>query len=302
MCLWATSATVTKGTVETWAPPAFLFYDYLFAAVAVLAIELVRRRGRIGGIFRVRPRVYALGVFGLFGYAFLYTEAFARAGAVEVSLINYLWPLMVVVFAVLILREPGGWPLLAGAAVCFGGLVLLAMGKGLSFTADDTAGCLLALSCAVVWGLFSVLLRRFCGRMSGARSSHGSLFILVAFGAAAVNFALRGPFTPPTAVQLAGAAYIGVATTAGALLLWETAMRGGRAAVIGLICYFTPLLSTPIIWLCRPAERPTFWALGAAICITAGAMLPLLRDWKRRRAAANARPPAGPPPDPSSRH
>jgi drug/metabolite transporter (DMT)-like permease len=49
--------------------------------------------------WRVPWKTFAIGVTGIFGYHALYFTAFRLAPAVEVNLINYLWPLLLVVLS-----------------------------------------------------------------------------------------------------------------------------------------------------------------------------------------------------------
>ena len=74
---------------------------------------------------------------------------------------NYLWPLLIVLLSAPLAGERLGWPHLLGAFLGFAGVVLLAFGRGLSFTGAHALGYALALGCAVIWSLYSVLSRRF---------------------------------------------------------------------------------------------------------------------------------------------
>ena len=109
-----------------------------------------------------RPaRVWLLGVGGLFGYHALYFAALQLAPPAEANLVNYLWPLLIVLLAAPLAGERLGWSHILGAVLGFSGVALLAFGRGLHFTGDHLSGYALALGCAVTWSLYSVLSRRF---------------------------------------------------------------------------------------------------------------------------------------------
>ena len=59
-------------------------------------------RGSIVRRFRWPWRAWLLGVGGLFGYHFFYFLALRTAPPAEASLVNYLWPLLIVLFATLL--------------------------------------------------------------------------------------------------------------------------------------------------------------------------------------------------------
>ena len=53
--------------------------------------------------WRVVPSTLALGVYGLFGFHFLLFIALRNAPPIEANLVNYLWPLFMVVLAPVLL-------------------------------------------------------------------------------------------------------------------------------------------------------------------------------------------------------
>ena len=97
IALWASLATL--GVSLKHVPP------FLLTGIALLVGSVLtwpsalkdRRQWRIG------PSTLGLGVFTLFGYHFLLFIGLRLAPAVEVNLINYLWPLLIVVLASLYL-------------------------------------------------------------------------------------------------------------------------------------------------------------------------------------------------------
>jgi drug/metabolite transporter (DMT)-like permease len=93
IALWATLAPV--GVRLAHLPP------FLTAACALLMGSLVALPwSRFQWRLAVVPlQTLALGIYGLFGYHFLLFLAFRTAPAVQANLINYLWPLLIVVMA-----------------------------------------------------------------------------------------------------------------------------------------------------------------------------------------------------------
>ena len=128
------------------------------------AIGIVRARARglpWTALLRWPGRVWLLGVGGLFGYHALYFAALQLAPPAEANLVNYLWPLLIVLLSAPLAGERLGWPHLVGALLGFAGVAVLAVGRGVSFTGTYALGYALALGCAFAWSLYSVLSRRF---------------------------------------------------------------------------------------------------------------------------------------------
>src|SRR6478752_6048143 len=161
--LWGALATLS---VLAGPIPPFQMVAMTFAIGAAIGIVRARARG-LGWIDLVRwpGKVWLLGVGGLFGYHALYFAALQLAPPAEANLVNYLWPLLIVLLSAPLAakNERGrlGWPHLAGAALGFAGVALLAFGRGLHFAGDHAMGYALALGCAFTWALYSVLSRRF---------------------------------------------------------------------------------------------------------------------------------------------
>jgi len=95
IALWAALASL--GISLSHVPP-FLLTGIALLIGSVPAWPLYRQ-------WKVSASTLALGVYGLFGYHFLLFIALRLAPPVEANLVNYLWPLFIVVLAPLL------WPL-----------------------------------------------------------------------------------------------------------------------------------------------------------------------------------------------
>ena len=227
-------------------------------------------------------RVWLLGIAGLFGYHALYFGALQLAPPAEANLVNYLWPLLIVLlsapFAADNERGRLAWTHLAGAGLGFAGVALLAFGRGIGFSADHALGYGLALGCAVTWALYSVLSRRFGETPTDA---------IAAFCAASALLSLlchlvfeRTVWPASTAAGLAVLA-LGIGPAGGAFYLWDHAVKRGDIRALGALSYATPILSTALLIACGLAE-PTGTLLLAAVLVTSGAALASHELWRRR--------------------
>ena len=154
--LWSTLALVTT---LTGAVPPFLMVGLTFSVAALLmAAKWISSGEPVLKKLVWPPQVWALGVYGLFGYHALYFLALKTAPAVEANLVNYLWPLLIVLFSALLPGERLRWFHVAGAALGLAGAAILTLGGGkLALSWDFALGYGAALGCALVWSSYSVL-------------------------------------------------------------------------------------------------------------------------------------------------
>ena len=219
----------------------------LFSAGMALCV------GGAAGLVRVRDwkvpfGTLAVGVGGIFGYHALLFSAFRLAPAVEVNLINYLWPLSIVVLSPVFLK---GFKLraghLAGALLGLVGALLVVSGGKLSLDAAGLPGYLLAASAAFLWAAYSLLTKRVSPFPTGAVG----LFCLVSgFLALAVwgadEILRTGALVLPRLEgrEILYLALLGLGPMGAAFYTWDAALKRGDPRVIGSLAYLTPLAST----------------------------------------------------------
>ena len=100
--LWSMLALFTAATGRI--PPFQLnAMTFLIGGLVGVVSWIVRPQGLKA--LRQKPVVWALGIGGLFGYHALYFAALRLAPPAESGLINYLWPLLIVLFSSLLPGE-----------------------------------------------------------------------------------------------------------------------------------------------------------------------------------------------------
>ncbi|HEY9657326.1 MAG TPA: DMT family transporter, partial [Allocoleopsis sp.] len=105
--MWSTLALLTKLSGDI---PPFQLTAMAFTLASLIGIALWLKQGSsILAALNLPKSVWALGIFGLFGFHFFYFIALQHAPAVEASLITYLWPLLIVLFSALLPNEPLRW-------------------------------------------------------------------------------------------------------------------------------------------------------------------------------------------------
>lgn len=201
------------------------------------------------GLLKVREwkvplRTFLTGVGGIFGYHFLLFTAFRHAPTVEANLINYLWPLLIVLLSPVILSGYGLRPRhVLGALAGLAGAALIVTGGSLSLDAANLPGYLAAFGAALVWALYSLLTKRLPPFRSGAV---GGFCLCSGLLALAVFLVESGPggFTALRSSDWLFLVPLGMGPMGAAFYLWDASLKRGDPRVIGSLSYLTPLLST----------------------------------------------------------
>lgn len=229
--LWASFATLVSRAPDV---PPLLLTGLALCAGSLTCVHRLRD-------WRVPLRTLAFGVACLFVYNAGLVMAFRLAPIAEANLINYLWPLILVLLGTPVWRGADGVAKIAGALLGFGGcIVAILSGPGdVAFSPAYAAGYAMALLAAVVWAVYSLGARWLPPFSSWAVGG----FCL---GAGLLAIASHLVLEPPAALPLASLGWvlaIGLGPLGIAFVLWDYAMRHGNAAQIGVLGYGTPVLS-----------------------------------------------------------
>lgn len=207
----------------------------------------------VGGLVKVRSwrvswKAYLVGIGGLFGYHFLYFTAIRRAPAVEASLINYLWPLLIVLLSPLLLP---GTSLrrhhVLGAVLGLLGAGLIVTGGRLNPDLAHLWGYLLMAGAALTWSCYSLLTKRLppfpSGAVGGFSLASGlSSLAIFALGSAPQRLLLALSGEDWVLLVLTGLGPMGLAFYA-----WDAALKRGDPRIIGSLAYITPMTSTLVL-------------------------------------------------------
>jgi drug/metabolite transporter (DMT)-like permease len=279
--MWSLLAVMT---VETGRVPAFQLAAMTFAigGLSGCASWLVRPEG--ARALRQPLVAWLVGVGGLFGYHALYFLALRLAPPAEAGLLNYLWPLLIVLFSALLPGERLAPHHIIGALLGLAGTVLLISGNvTVHIARGQIAGLAAALIAAFVWAAYSVLSRRLASVPTDAVAG----FCLVTSVLAAVmHMLLEQTAWPDSAAQWLAIAGLGVGPVGLAFYVWDIGMKRGDIRVLGAASYTTPLLSTLFLILAGFAQATA--TLGLAALLIAGGGLIAAKDMIWRRKATSA--------------
>jgi drug/metabolite transporter (DMT)-like permease len=238
------------------------------------------RPGAARVLLQHSPLVWIHNVAGLFGAHFLYFMAVQNAPVVEVSLIAYLWPLFIVLFAGLLPGEKLKSHHLAGVALGLAGAFFV-VSKGQSFGLSEglQLGHMIALPYAMYWAAYSVSIRRY-----GNIPSDIVAGFCIATGLVAL---LAHVFLETTAWPLGGQQWLailglGLLPVGAAFYAWDFGMKHGDPMVLGASSYAAPLLSTIVLLL--TGFGAFHWSIAVACALIMGGAVLAAKEMIFKRA------------------
>ena len=201
---------------------------------------------------------------------------YAQTGtqAIEVGMVNYLWPSMTIVLSVIIYRQKTKIVFIPGILLAIAGICRVLGGNhGFSFSeignnlSSNPLSYGLALSGAIIWSVYCVVTKKIAQGCNG---------ITLFFALTALTlwvYYLSGPrinftFTAPVMVNLAlaaGAMGLGYAA-------WNIGILYGNVTVLATASYFIPVLSAVLAAFILDSTLSVYFWQGAAM-VSIGSLL-----------------------------
>jgi drug/metabolite transporter (DMT)-like permease len=259
---WASAFVAIRGVGPDLSPGA-LALGRLLVGTAVLG--LLQARGRW-----VRPTrrewgllvVCGVGWFGVYNVALNAAERHLDAGTTAM-LVN-VGPILIAVFAGLLLGEGFPGRLLIGIAVAFAGVLLI--GVATRSAHADLLGVVLCLVAALAYAVGVVaqkpVLRRLPPlQVTSTACAIGALCCLPWAGS------LVSELGTASAGPIAGMVYLGAVPTALAFSTWAYALARMDAGTLGVSTYLVPPIVILLGWLLLSEVPPALAFAGGAVCL-----------------------------------
>ena len=220
--------------------------------------------------WKVPAKTLTVGVYGLFGYHLMLFIALQTAPAVEANLVNYLWPLLIVVLAPLFTRslKLGARNIIAAIAGFTGAAIAISSAGAGAGPLGFEIGYLFAFAAAVIWATYSLLTTKLPTFPTSAIGLFGLVSGVLAIAA---HFVLEDSAVI-SASDWVLLVILGLGPLGGAFYFWDAALKIGDPRRIGLLAFLTPLLSTTLLLVV--SGRALSWQLLlATVLIIGGALL-----------------------------
>lgn len=260
--MWSSLALFTVYSGEI---PAFLLLTISFTVASLIGLLMLKKQKRaFCELYKIPVKAYVFGILGLFGYHFFYFLAIKNAPAVEANLINYLWPLLIVVFSSLLPNEKLKWFHIVGTILALCGAFLLVLKDGsLEFDEKYTLGYSFALIAALLWSSYSVISKTLTHIPTFAVTGFCLLTAIFSF----ISHLVFEQIYIPTFLEFISAIMLGLGPVGGAFYLWDFALKNGDIKILGSLAYLAPLLSTLILVVVGISEMSMTIAIACVLIV-----------------------------------
>lgn len=241
---WSTVAVTTKLLLGSHNNFQVLCVSALFAAIFLFVTNVAT--GNIKKLKQYKAKDYVIsaliGLPGTFFYYVFYYGGADRMLASQAFIVNYLWPIMSIVFACIILKEKMTLRKAIAVIISFMGVAIVTGSDFTHLSKDVMTGTIMCVSAAICYGIFTSLNQKFnYDKQLSMMINYIVTYILTGI----INIAGGDAFVPE-ASEILGFVWNGVFTMAIANTAWAIALESGKTAKISNLAYITPFVS--LIW------------------------------------------------------
>ncbi len=279
VCMWSVT-TVLFAYIHSVPPLQLSAMIFFFGYCAMTATQILRGEDMRSYWARpVKDYLFWLSTAGL--YTILIFIAFRTVPVFEANILNYLWPVLLIVFAALLNKEPVTAVQIIGGLLGFAGTVTVFLpADGAPAFADFHWGHGLSLFSASVWAFYSAMARR----IHYPAGFLGPVFLVFSVIAAALHF-LFEKTVMPDALEWSVILFLGFCRVSYAL--WDIGMKRGDVILLASVSYFLPLITSVLLVVLGFGPHKPLMILGAAMIIASCIIVNshnLQKLWQRRRA------------------
>lgn len=275
--MWSTMATVSKLLLTSLSNFQVLCISSLLAGVSMLAMNAFS--GKLALLKTYRLKDYLImtgtGLLGIFLYYSFYYIGMSRMPASQAFIINYLWPIMSVVFAAILLKEKLTARKMIAIGMSFVGVMIVTGKDLLHFDGQMLFGAVMCILDAVCYGAFTALNKKW-------HYEKGISMMVAFFVSFVLSFVMNqasGAGWNISFGQLLGLGWNGIFSMAIGNTAWALALQKGNTAQISNLAYITPFLS--LIWTALILkEQISVWSV-VGLCVIVLGVLIQLKDQKK---------------------
>ena len=242
---WSTASTSFKITLRYLNTIEMLFYSSLFASIALFIIILFQRKTK--KIFKTERKEILnsaiLGFMNPFFYYIILFKAYTLLPAQIAQPLNFIWPIMIVILSIPLLKQKIPLKSLLAIFISFFGVLLISTkGRLFNLRIDEPYGVFLALASSLIWALFFII------NVRNTKDEVIRLFLSFTFGCIYTFILLYPNISMPPLFGILGAVYIGLFEMGITFVIWIKALKYSRTtAQVNNLIYLTPFLSLVVI-------------------------------------------------------
>jgi drug/metabolite transporter (DMT)-like permease len=267
--LWALIPIVSKLGQANMDNHQFLFWSSLVSLITFVIIIAFQRKGKI--LINL-PKIdwlkaVSLGALGTYLYYILLYYGYAVGNGIEILVIQYCWPIFVVLLAIVLLKERLNIRKALSIVLGFCGVLLvLTKGEFGNFQMDNLLADLIVLIAAFVFGLFSVLSKK----VKTDTLVLVGIYFLTATIISLISMVGLSEFKPPQTDSFFPILINGVFVNGISYLFWIKALKYGNASFIAPFVFLTPVISSVLLIIFFKENFEWVYAFGMGAVILGG--------------------------------
>lgn len=257
--MWSVSPLLIIGTGNT--PPFLIsFLALTFASLVLCTRSFVLKHSFKEIVFQPAT-AYLLTTYGIGGYVVFWFLGFKNAPAFEANTLNYLWPILLVVFSHIVSKDKFTFLKIIGLLSGFSGTILLfSQGKELALQSEFFWGYIFALIGAIIWATYSTATRY----VTFPNKSMAIFMLIPGLISLAIHIGIE-PFYIPSSTEFLFIALLGL--TRISFVFWDYAMKHGQIIFISSLSYFIPVISTTLLMVFGHIPRNEIVLISAILVI-----------------------------------
>lgn len=266
--LWSATPAVAKLALGELSNYQLLFYTSIVGAISLFLVNLFQGKLHLLAQYTKRDYLimFGMGFVGIFlYYVFLY-GAFALAPAGQVNVVNYLWPVFIILFSIPILRERFNFKTILAIGVSFiGALIAFTQGNISAFSGEHATGYLLAAIGALCYGLFSVV-----GKKLEYEKFSSMLVYYIAASVLIIptSLAISGFEIPKSLTTIIAILALGGIMNSIAFVFWFKALKIGHTHKTANLIYSVPFLAMIWTYFLNGEQFSIASVIGLALIVT----------------------------------
>ena len=245
---WSTVASAFKISLQYLDYFQLLFFSSLVSTL--LLFLLILSQNKISEICKTNSKDLLksalMGFLNPFLYYVVLLKAYSLLKAQEAGTLNYVWPVVIVLLSVPLLKQKISVKSLLAILISFAGAVIIGT-NGRIFTVEfsNLEGVLLALGSSVIWSLFWIF------NLKDHRETLNKLFLNFVFGMIYITLAciIFSEISLPNLKSILGSTYIGLFEMGITYIIWLRALQlTTTTAKISNLIFLSPFISLIIIY------------------------------------------------------
>jgi len=267
--LWALIPVVAKLGQSDLDNHQFLFWSSLTSFIAMLIFIFLNKKTQHFKNYSIKDwlMAIALGFLGTYLYYILLYFGYANALGLEVLILQYSWPILIVILSLIILKEKLNLYRITAIIVGFIGIILVLTKGDLSkIYLDNYFIDLIILFGALSFALFSVLSKK----IKLEEYSLITIYFLTATIFSFFSMIAISKFSWPSTKSIIPILLNGILINGYSYIFWLKSLKNAQASFIAPFIFLTPVISAVYLVIFFNEKFLPIYAIGLFFVIIAG--------------------------------